>query len=132
MFQQLLGERIIFNNIIGVMDEMEIIYLGFLSSLLAVLAAGFGALPIVLGRQFSDDTMDIMLGFAAGVMLAAAAFSLLVPSINLGGPLSAVLGLMVGAITIHFIDLIIPHFHPVAGPAGYPSTPPRPERKRGV
>jgi len=65
--------------------------------------------------------MDIMLGFAAGVMLAATAFSLLVPSINLGGPLTAVLGLIIGAVTIHFIDQFIPHFHPVAGPEGPPS-----------
>jgi len=100
---------------------MEIIFLGFLSSLLAGLATGIGALPIFLRKQFSDDTMDIMLGFSAGVMLAATAFSLLVPSINLGGSLIAVLGLIVGAVTIHFIDNIIPHFHPVAGPEGYPS-----------
>jgi len=100
---------------------MEIIFLGFLSSLLAGLATGIGALPIFLRKQFSNDTMDIMLGFSAGVMLAATAFSLLVPSINLGGSLIAVLGLIVGAVTIHFIDSIIPHFHPVAGLEGYPS-----------
>jgi ZIP family zinc transporter len=100
---------------------MEIIWVGFTASMLAGLATGAGALPIYLGKQFSDDTMDIMLGFAAGVMLAATAFSLLVPSINLGGPLTAVLGLMIGTVTIHFIDQFIPHFHPVAGPEGPPS-----------
>jgi ZIP family zinc transporter len=62
---------------------MNIFYLGFTVSLLAGLATGAGALPIYLGKQFSDD---VMLGFSAGVMLAATAFSLLVPSISLGGP----------------------------------------------
>jgi ZIP family zinc transporter len=54
--------------------------------------------------------MDVLLGFAAGVMLAATAFSLLVPAIDLGGPIVSVLGLLLGAITIHFIDKLIPHF----------------------
>jgi len=97
---------------------MEIFYLGFTASLLAGLATGAGALPIYLGKQFSDDTMDVMLGFSAGVMLAATAFSLLVPSISLGGPFIAVLGFIMGTVVIHFIDQIIPHFHPVAGPEG--------------
>jgi len=100
---------------------MGIFYLGFTASLLAGLATGAGALPIYLGKQFSDDTMDVMLGFSAGVMLAATAFSLLVPSISLGGPFIAVLGFIIGAVVIHFIDQIIPHFHPVAGPEGPPS-----------
>jgi ZIP family zinc transporter len=94
----------------GSIGFYEIIYLGFLSSLLAGLATGIGALPIFLSKQFSDDIMDIMLGFSAGVMLAATAFSLLVPSINLGGSLTAVLGLMVGAATMHLIDSITPTF----------------------
>jgi ZIP family zinc transporter len=97
---------------------MEMIYVGFIASVLAGLATGAGALPIYLGKEFSDDTMDVMLGFAAGVMLAATAFSLLVPSINTGGPFTAVLGLIIGAVTLHLIDRIIPHFHPVAGPEG--------------
>ena len=100
---------------------MEIIQIGFAASLLAGLATGAGALPALLGKQFSDDSMDVMLGFAAGVMLAATAFSLLVPSINLGGPFTAVTGLIIGAVALHFIDHLVPHFHPVAGPEGPPS-----------
>ncbi|MBC7130717.1 ZIP family metal transporter, partial [Candidatus Bathyarchaeota archaeon] len=100
---------------------MDLIQLGFTASLLAGLATGAGALPAYFGRNFSDDTMDITLGFAAGVMLAATAFSLLVPAIDLGGPLTAVVGLLLGAASIHFIDQKIPHFHPVAGAEGPPS-----------
>ena len=54
-------------------------------------------------------------------MLAATSFSLLVPSINLGGPWSAVLGLILGAVVLHLIDRFIPHFSPAFGAEGTPS-----------
>ncbi len=57
--------------------------LGILASLLAGTATGLGALPILVKADFSRRTLDIMLGLAAGVMLAASAFSLLVPAIEL-------------------------------------------------
>ncbi|MEM2305551.1 MAG: ZIP family metal transporter, partial [Candidatus Methanomethylicia archaeon] len=94
---------------------MEIIYLGFLASLLAGLATGIGAIPIFLKESFSDDTLDVLLGFAAGVMSAATAFSLLVPAIDLSGPWIAMGGLIIGAFLLHFIDRFTPHLHPVAG-----------------
>lgn len=100
---------------------MEIIYLGFVASLLAGLATGAGALPIFLKEHFSDDMLDVLLGFAAGVMLAAAAFSLLVPAIELSGPWIAMIGLIMGTLLLHFVDRFVPHFHPVAGPEGPPS-----------
>lgn len=99
----------------------EIIYLGFVASLAAGLATGIGALPTLFIKNFSDNVMDVLLGFAAGVMLAATAFSLLVPSIEIGGPMVATFGLLLGAFTILIIDKIIPHFHPVAGLEGPPS-----------
>jgi len=99
----------------------EIVYLGFTSSLVAGLATGVGALPVIFVKKFSDNLMDVLLGFAAGIMLAATAFSLLVPAINEGGPYVSVLGLLLGALTIHIIDRLIPHFHPVAGAEGPPS-----------
>ncbi|MCS7117148.1 MAG: ZIP family metal transporter [Nitrososphaerales archaeon] len=100
---------------------MEFIYYGFIASLLAGLATGLGALPILFKSQFSDDLLDILLGFAAGIMLAATSFSLLVPAIELGGSGMAVVGLLTGALMLHFIDRFVPHFHPVAGKEGPPS-----------
>lgn len=94
------------------------IYLWFFASLLAGLATGVGALPIFLKESFSDDTLDVLLGFAAGVMSAATAFSLLVPAIELSGPWISMISLMMGALLLHFIDRFTPHFHPVAGPEG--------------
>jgi ZIP family zinc transporter len=100
---------------------MEFIYIGFTASLLAGLATGVGALPIILVRRVPDSILDILLGFAAGVMLAATAFSLLVPAIELSGSLVSAVDLGIGALTIHLIDRFVPHLHPVAGAEGPPS-----------
>lgn len=100
---------------------MEIVQLGFMASLIAGLATGVGALPVLFTRRISDVLLDVLLGFAAGVMLAATAFSLLVPAISLSGPWITSIGLLVGALTLHAIDRFVPHFHPVAGAEGPPS-----------
>lgn len=99
----------------------EIIWLGAMASLLAGLATGAGALPVLFTRRISDRLLDVMLGFAAGVMLAATSFSLLVPSIDLGGPWIAVFGLLLGAVVLHLIDRSVPHFSPAFGIEGPPS-----------
>jgi ZIP family zinc transporter len=61
----------------------ELVWLGVLSSLLAGASTGIGGLPVLFMKQVSDRTMDTMLGFAAGVMLAATAFSLLILAITI-------------------------------------------------
>lgn len=48
---------------------------GILASLAAGLATGLGAIPIALGGNISRRLYDGLLGFGAGVMLAASAFS---------------------------------------------------------
>ena len=58
----------------------DIVWLGTLASLVAGLATGFGALPVLFTKRVSDRLLDTMLEFAAGVMLAATSFSLLVHS----------------------------------------------------
>jgi ZIP family zinc transporter len=101
--------------------EAEIIWLGAAASLAAGLATGAGALPVLFTKQISDRFLDVMLGFSAGVMLAATSFSLIVPAIDLGGPWVAVFGLILGAIVLHLVDRFVPHFHPIMGPEGPPS-----------
>ena len=66
-------------------SSWQFILLGFGASLAAGLATGVGSLPAFLFTRPSDKVMDTMLGFAAGVMLAATAFSLIVPAIDEGG-----------------------------------------------
>ncbi len=106
---------------------MEIIILGIFASLLAGLSTSIGAIPVLLGRDFSERSLDIMLGFAAGVMLAASAFSLLVPALEMEPIITdwglepviiVMLGFGSGALIIHLIDRWAPHQHFISGPEG--------------
>jgi ZIP family zinc transporter len=94
------------------------IFVGFLATLATGLATGLGALPVLFTRELSARLFDALLGFAAGVMLAATAFSLLVPSIELGGPGAAAVGLLAGAAVLALLDRVVPHLHTVMGREG--------------
>ena len=101
---------------------MDITLLGLLASLLAGLATGVGALPILFFKDVSDRVLDIMLGFAAGVMLAASSFSLLIPALKISSVWTVAGGFSLGALTIHLIDRYTPHLHIWSGSEG-PKTP---------
>ncbi len=112
----LLSQLIIFTALYLVFGEIVVI--GFFASFLAGLATGIGAIPAVLFKNISDKLFNSLLGAAAGVMLAATAFSLLVPGIEFGNQLwpgkglwvvSA--GMLVGALFLHFADRQLPHIH---------------------
>ncbi|MCS6780369.1 MAG: ZIP family metal transporter [Geminicoccaceae bacterium] len=61
---------------------METLWLGLVGSTLAGLLTGVGALPVLFTRQIRQRTQNLFLGFGAGVMLAATAFSLIVPGLD--------------------------------------------------
>jgi ZIP family zinc transporter len=93
----------------------------------AALATALGALPALFIRTISARWEDIMLGFGAGVMAAAAAFSLILPGIAAGTeilgskPAGAVLvatGLVLGALFLLLADRAVPHEHSSAGRHG--------------
>jgi len=96
----------------------ETIWLGIAASLIVGLATGAGALPVLFIKKVSDKLLDVMLGFSAGVMLAATFFSLIIPAIDLSSVWIALLGIIIGAITLHLADRFIPHFHPMLGAEG--------------
>lgn len=85
--------------------------LGTLATVCTGLATGVGALPILFVRRISDRLLDAMLGFAAGVMLAATAFSLIIPAIELGGVWITIVGLLIGAAFLSLLDKVLPHEH---------------------
>lgn len=96
----------------------EIVVIGFFASILAGLATGAGALPALFFVKISKNLFNSLLGGAAGVMLAATAFSLLVPSIDYGNQIwpgkglwVASLGMMIGALFLHIADRKLPHIH---------------------
>lgn len=71
--------------LVAYLEQYNIILVGFIASLVAGTATGLGALPIFLTKNVSHKFLDTMLGFAAGVMLAATSFSLIIPAIKYGG-----------------------------------------------
>ncbi len=76
-----------------------------------------GAAWVFLARDVSRRVLDVMLGFAAGVMIAASFWSLLAPAIQMaeGGLLPAwfpaVTGFLAGGIFLRGVDMVLPHLH---------------------
>lgn len=82
-----------------------------------VIGAGIGFLFKNLSHKFSD----IVLSFAAGVMLAAAVVGLIIPSLEQGGDLkllSTIGGIFAGAICLNLVDKLVPHAHKMVGVDG--------------
>ncbi len=106
------------------------ILLGTLASLAAGLATAVGALPVLFVRRLSERTQDVLLGFAAGVMLAASFFSLIIPGLDvaqqqgaskLGAVTTVIAGILLGAGILWALNRFVPHEHFVLGREG-PST----------
>lgn len=61
-------------TMIEILQQIPVIYLGLFGSLMAGLSTGLGALPIFFLGKISPRVQGILLGFGAGVMLAATSF----------------------------------------------------------
>lgn len=69
-------------------------------------------------KRISHKFNDVVLGFAAGVMLAAAIIGLIIPSIEEGGNYGIVItavGILVGALFLNLADKLTPHLHSLTG-----------------
>jgi len=97
---------------------------------MAAVATMLGTLPVLLSQQFSQRIFDTLLGFGAGVMLAACAFSLIIPGLAAAemqgmGPWSSGLvvsaGILLGGAMLLVIDRLVPHEHFVKGLEGLPA-----------
>ncbi|MBR1967996.1 MAG: ZIP family metal transporter [Clostridia bacterium] len=83
-------------------------------------ATVIGAAIGFLFKNISHKFSDIVLSFAAGVMLAAAVLGLVIPAVEFGGGgvigvLIATLGIFLGAICLNLVDKLVPHLHKLAG-----------------
>jgi ZIP family zinc transporter len=82
----------------------------------AVTATGAGL--VFVTRQLPPRLLDAMLGFAAGVMMAASVWSLLLPAIEMTqaqggvGWLAAAIGFGCGGLFLGLLDQLLPHLHP--------------------
>ena len=90
-------------------------------------ATALGALPALGLRSLSQRAEDVMLGLAAGMMLAASSFSLILPGLDAGreitgsgalGAMIVVAGLALGVLLMLGLDQFTPHEHEHAGPCG--------------
>ncbi len=82
-------------------------------------ATVMGSLIGFIFKKISHKFSDIVLSFAAGVMLAAAVLGLILPSLEYGGKfgiLITVAGIFVGALCLNLIDKLVPHLHKLVGP----------------
>ena len=92
--------------------------------LVLLTALGVGGATIIgsligfVFKKVSHKFSDIVLSFAAGVMLAAAILGLILPSLDYGGKygiLITVAGIFAGALCLNLIDKLVPHLHKLVG-----------------
>ena len=84
-------------------------------------ATVIGALIGFIFKGITHKFSDIVLSFAAGVMLAAAVLGLVIPSLEYGGKYGiviTVIGIFAGALCLNLIDKLVPHLHKLMGTDG--------------
>lgn len=110
------------------MEDWPVVWAGFVGSLLASLGTAVGALPILFRARWGDRAQVLMLASAAGVMLGATVFSLLIPAIEVvqteggtetEGVLVASAGLLLGSVAVWALNRVVPHEHFVRGREGH-------------
>ncbi len=108
-------------------DGMSPLLMGFLGSLAAGSLTAVGAIPVLFGRVPGPAFRDMSLGFAAGVMLSASFFSLIIPAIDAAEALHgsgaipaaiACLGILIGMGAIAWLNELLPHEHFTTGREG--------------
>jgi zinc transporter, ZIP family len=104
---------------------LSTIQVGVLASLVAGLFTAVGAIPIFFLRRITQATEDAMMGFGAGVMLAAVAFELVLPAVEIAGAQYGSAGMAILVLTVGvglgggcllLIHRLVPHEHFFIGP----------------
>ena len=81
-------------------------------------ATVFGSILGFIFKNISHKFSDVVLSFAAGVMLSASILGLILPSVEYGGKygiLITIIGIFAGAICLNLIDKLVPHLHRLTG-----------------
>ena len=107
-----------------------IVWNALLGGSVAALATALGTLPMLFSQKLPDRLQDTLFGFGAGVMLAASAFSLIIPGLEAarnvgvfgGGSWAAggVIGsaILLGGAALMLMDRVLPHEHFIKGREG--------------
>ncbi len=108
-------------------DHQENLHMAMLGGLAGFSATALGAVLAVVLREVRSRTQDVMLGFAAGMMLAASSFSLILPGLDAAreitgsgraAALTVVIGMGLGVLRMLGLDRFTPHEHESTGPCG--------------
>lgn len=98
-------------------EQLPAVGQAFLATCFTWGMTALGAAVIFIRREFDRRLLDVMLGFAAGVMIAASYWSLLAPAIEMsaanpiGDWFPAVTGFLAGAVVLRLVDKVLPHLH---------------------
>lgn len=123
----LLGAGYGFQQLYLLMQQQEHVRYAFYAGMFAASATALGTLPALFSRNISRRLHDGMLGFGAGVMLAASMFSLIVPALNImlergesvwtsSGSVGA--AILLGALLMLALERFVPHEHFIKGAEG--------------
>jgi len=109
-------------DIIDLISGLGPVQQAFVAGLFTWFMTAAGAGLVILFNEIDRKLLDAMLGFAAGVMIAASFWSLLSPSLEMseGKDLPvwfpALVGFLLGGVGMRSIDMFLPHLHPGAPP----------------
>ena len=98
--------------------ELNPIVQALFATIFTWLLTAVGASFVFFMKTMSRRVLDLMLGFAAGVMIAASVWSLLIPAMDLAEAdgiapwLPALAGFLLGGVFLFTVDRILPHIHP--------------------
>ena len=100
-----------------ILESYNPIFLALLGTLFTWFMTALGSAFVIFFKSIKEWLLDTMLGFAAGVMIAASFWSLLDPAIEMsnGSPFPAVIGFLLGGAFLRLIDLLLPHVHTAHG-----------------
>lgn len=97
--------------------ELHPVAQAFLATCFTWGMTALGAAAVFVKKDIGRKVLDVMLGFAAGVMIAASYWSLLAPAIemseghSIGNWFPAVVGFLMGAVFLRLADKMLPHLH---------------------
>ena len=103
--------------IIDFIKNLNHVEQAFLATLFTWFLTALGSAVVFLFKNINKKLMDSMMGFAAGIMIAASFWSLLAPAIEMSenGPLSSwippTIGFLLGGVFLYAVNKFLPHIH---------------------
>lgn len=98
-------------------SRQDVVLLALYASLFTWSVTALGAATVFFFKSINKRVLNAMLGFAAGVMIAASFWSLLNPAIEMAEAMGmvpwiqAVAGFISGGLVLYLIDKVLPHLH---------------------